>query len=329
MNAPKVIELKPIKESTEDYEAIEKELRELFKREIYFPLLKELGMTKKSLQNSMDDLLSAIQSGSITFNRGTFSGKFNASITKELKRLGATWDRKSSTFKIPSADLPIEVKNAVSASEAKFLEKLSRIDKKLESIATSTFGSKEMIATKLDISKQFSSAIWKVEKDFKSSVNGITIAPKLSPNQVKRISDEWSNNMQLWVQDFTAKEIKELRQDVAKSAMAGNRYGAAIKSIQDSYGVSANKAKFLARQETSLLMTKFKQTRYEEAGVNEYKWGCVTGTPKHPVRPMHKALEGKIYKWSEPPVVDEKGNRKNPGQDYNCRCFARPIVKFK
>lgn len=101
--------------------------------------------------------------------------------------------------------------------------------------------------------------------------------------------------------------------------------------IQDSYDVSANKAKLLALQETSLLMGKFKQVRYADSGVQEYRWGCVAGTKNHPVPPWHKALEGKIFRWDGPPITSKLGepvHRSNSGEDFNCRCFARPIVRF-
>ncbi len=312
--------LPPIKESTEDYEAVEEEIKRLFKLEIYFPLLKEFYMSRATLRNSLQDLASALNDGKITFSRGVFSGKFSANVSKELKKLGATFDRKTSSYRILQADLPYEIRHAISSSEIRFTEKLSRIDEKLAAVTP------ESLAEKLNVSKHFDRALWKVNKDFNSSVEGIAIPVNLSPEQRKRIAAEWSKNMQLWIKDFAEKEILDLRANMQKTVFSGNRFASAVKTIQESYGVTANKAKFLARQETSLLMTKFKQTRYQEAGVNYYIWGCVTGTSKHPVRPLHKKNEGKIFRWDSPPVVDEQGNRKNPGQDYNCRCFARPVV---
>ena len=53
----------------------------------------------------------------------------------------------------------------------------------------------------------------------------------------------------------------------------------------------------------------------------------VVGSPNHPVREMHKALAGKVFSWDDPPITNEKGDRNNPGQDYGCRCYARPIVE--
>lgn len=327
----KEVLLRPIKITTEDFEAIEEKIKALFKIKIYEPLLRELSLPRKTLTNSLEDLLKSLQEGRITFSRGSFAGRFNSSITKELRELGARFDRKTGAFKLPLSSLPLEVRSAISASEWRFKQKIDRIDRKLAQILP------EEIAGRLSISKNFDRTLWKTDRDFKSSVKGITVAPELTESRRKKIADEWQNNMRLWIKEFTEKEIVELRKNMKATVFAGNRYESAVKTIQKSYGVSANKAKFLARQETSLLMTKFKETRYLEAGVNEYKWGAVSGTPAHPVRPRHKALaeasnKGKIYRWDNPPITSEPGQpdrRNNPGQDYNCRCFPKPVVRFK
>lgn len=325
-----LIELKPIKESTRDYEDVEKAIKRLFKEEVYYPILREIYPGRSVLRNSAPsatfdypEVLSAIGTGRITFFRGTFSGRLNSRISKELRALGARFDRRTRTYKIEQSSLPIELQFAISASESKFKQKLLTIDRKLAEIVP------EQLAKKLSVEKFFDRAIYKVEKQFQKSVRGITVAPKLSDHDRKRLAREWGENLQLWIRDFTDKEVKELRVEMANSVLKGNRYGAAVKAIQDSYGVTTAKAKFLARQETSLAMTKLKQIRYQNAGVDYYRWCCVAGTAKHPVRPMHKQNDGKVFRWDAPPIVDAQGNRKNPGQDYNCRCFARPLVGYK
>lgn len=324
----KTVKLAPIKESTSDYEEIESKIKKLLRDEIYLPLLRALDLPKDTLTNAKESVVTtALREGRITFYRGkvtgTFSGRLNSEISKELRRLGAKFNRDSGTYSIRLSELPLEVSNVARASESVFTKKLDVIDRKLAQVVP------EEIAGKLKISTSFDKVLWKTEKDFQASVKNITIAPKLTPAQAERLSSEWQTNMQLWITDFTEKEIKTLRKDIKSAVFTGNRYGSLVESIQDSYEVTGNKAKFLARQETSLAMTKFKQTRYEDAGVNDYEWGCVAGSKLHPVRPMHKRLERKIFQWNNPPIVNDAGERKNPGQDYNCRCFAKPIVRFK
>ncbi len=331
-NQIKEVELRPLRDNDEDYEAIEKRIRRLFREEIYLPIIKTFGVNKKVLQNSMYDLLNAIQTGRIQYNRGTFSGRFNAAISKELKALGASWERKTGTFKLPQSSLPLEVRNAISASEVNFAAKLTAIDRKLAQILP------EKISTKLKIADLFDKTLWKVNGDFDASLKSLTISPQLTKNQTARIASEWQGNMELWIKDWTQKEIVKLRKDIGESIYAGNRHEAVVKIIQASHDVSINKAKFLARQETRLLLTKFKQTRYEDAGVDWYKWG-ISNHPiqaknapyvKGQVRHDHGVLAGKKFRWDTPPITNtETGARNNPGQDYNCRCFAIPIVDFR
>jgi SPP1 gp7 family putative phage head morphogenesis protein len=329
----KGLELKPIRESSEDYEALEREIKTLFRQEIYYPLLRELQAPKSTIQNSKDEFLEAIRSGRITFHIKAFFGKFSAVISKELKKLGAIWDKLQKAWKIPLAALPIEVKAAISSSKNRLKQTLSKIDAKLAKIVP------DEIAKKLLVKHIFERSIKKIDQSFRDSVREIIVPPQLTDHARARIASEWENNMQLWIKDFTEGEITKLRQNLQMNAFHGYRRETMIPTIeamiqvtQDSYDVSANKAKFLARQETSLLMSKFKQVRYADSGVHEYRWGCVAGTKNHPVRPWHKALEGKVFRWDNPPIISEPGRpvrHGNPGEDYGpCRCFARPIVRF-
>lgn len=322
----KTLELKPIKETSSDFDEVERRIKELLRREIYWPALAALGSSKDALRNDVSALNEALRTGRVTFNRGQFSGKFNSEISAELKAMGARFDRFEGTWRIAKKDLPPSTYQAALSSEAAWLERVKRVDKRLAAV------SPEALAEKLKVSEQFDKALWRTERGFESSIKGITIAPKITPEQRKRIADEWQNNMRLYIKDFTEQQIKELRAELFESTFNGNRYGSAVQKIQKSYGVSEGKARFLARQETALLMGKYKEIRYEQAGVKRYKWRCVAGSKNHPVRPWHKALENRIFSWSDPPITTKPGEaqrRNNPGGDYNCRCFAIPVVDFR
>lgn len=318
-------ELKPIKETAADFDEVETQLRRIFRDEIYLPLMKELGAHGMSLQNAKDTALeAAIKSGRVTFRRGRFSGKFSSTIAKEIRSLGGVFEH--GTYRLPLSSVPDTVRRAIDASEIAFKTKMEAMDRKLSQILPAE------IAGSVKVSSFFDTAIWRTNKKFEANVKGITIAPKLTSSTRKKIATEWENNTKLYVRDFTREQTEKLRAQMKKLVFAGKRYEDAAKVIQKSYAVSENKAKFLARQETNLLMSTFTQTRYAEAGVHEYKWGCVAGSKNHPVRPSHKILEGKIYRWDNPPRTTPLGQPArycNPGEDYGCRCFARPIVRFK
>lgn len=316
-----MIFLRPIREKASDYDEIEKEIQRVFREEIYSPLMEEIDQ-KKVLRNTLDDLAEAIRSGRIVFDHGRFIGSFDSVTSRELRKIGAKWDRSSRSYRISARSLPIELKPLIWASESRFEKTINRINSRLAQILP------EEIAGKVKLENLFDKRIWSVDSDLKSTMKGLTVVPQLTKERAKVISEDYTNNMKLYIQEWTEKEIKELRQKMQVHSFKGLRYEGMIKEIQKSYDVSKKKAKFLARQETSLLMTGFKQQRYQEAGVRDYKWRCVVGTTRHPVRPMHKKLDGKMFSFDNPPVTSPNGARNNPGQDYNCRCVAVPIVKF-
>jgi len=315
-------ELKPVRERPEFYDQLEKVIMDFFKAEIYNPILSEVVNGKEVLRNSLDELLHAFNSGRIYYSRGTIKGKFNATISKELRKLGAEFSQKHGGFRIKLSALPMQVKVMISTSEARFDEMTKKVDKKLQSIMP------DEIVKKISLSKTFEKAMYKINGDIEETLKGISVKAKLTPEEMAKIAEDYQNNLRIYIKDFMEEEIVKLRQRIQKNSLQGNRYETLVKEIQRSYGVSQNKAKFLARQETSLYMAKFKEVRYKSAGINQYRWQCVVGNPNHPVRPYHKKNDGKIYSWDDPPTIDEKGTRKNPGEDYNCRCIARPIVRF-
>lgn len=312
--------LSPIREMPIYYEDIESEMVEIWKRELYQKIYSILNQKDDGVfENSSSALAQAIKSGRITFYRGQFQGSFNASISRELRKLNAEWDKKHGSFRIPFGDLPEDIKTVITTSYDRWLREIKKINQAIDSM------SPEKIANAMSFDKLFDSTIFRIDDKITKQVSFI---PKLTKEQRAKISEKYTNNLELYIKDWTEKEIVKLRKMVKKSATGGVRNEFLAKEIEKRYGVSKTKAKFLARQETSLLLGQMREDRYREAGSEGYYWTCVVGSPAHPVRPMHKALDGKYIKWSNPPVTDEKGNRNHAGCDFNCRCTPRAVVKF-
>ena len=319
----KIKVLPGIRESSEVYEQIEKEIEALFRSEIYIPLMKEIGFGKEILKNDISyGLINAIMRGRVTFYNGKFRGKFDSHSTKDLKKLGAEYDRTSGSWKLRESKLPLEVRHAISLSANQFQEKLRKIDKILKEFLP------EKISEKFSAEKIFDTALWKMEHTISKSLDGITVVQKLSSEQRAQIAKEYTTDLKRYIKGWSEKEIGRLRVKVVSETLEGNRWEKLVQTIQSSYGVSSSKAKFLARQETHLMMASFKKSRYQSSGIDEYIWTTVVGSPNHPVRPMHKELNGKVFRFDNPPITSEDGRRNNPGEDFNCRCMARPVVRF-
>lgn len=322
-----------IRERVEDYEELESALSLFFRQEIYYPLLEELG-ERDLIQNAKDDdlalLARALASGQLRFYRGSFSGRYSAKISRGLRDLGAKWDARQGAFRIPLSKLPPQIHIAIGASEAKFERVIRSMTEQLKDVSPA------QVAAKLDLTPFFDRSLFRVGKDVADSLQAIRVEAQLSKQSRRRLAEEYGQTLHLPIQDFLRKETEALRIRITQHAFAGGRYETLAKEIQASYGVSQRKAKFLARQETSLLMAKFKQVRYEEAGSTGYIWGCVKmphqkkGQPYQPgcVRYYHAKNEGKFFLWAKGAVVNDKGEHKHPGQDYGCRCFPRVVMTF-
>ena len=98
-------------------------------------------------------------------------------------------------------------------------------------------------------------------------------------------------------------------------------------------GITTKRAKFIARDQTSKIVSQLNQARQYDAGIKSYVWRTtenekVVGTPgglypkgnkKHG---NHYKRNGKIFYWSDPP---EDGH---PGDPINCECVAIPNIKI-
>ena len=110
-----------------------------------------------------------------------------------------------------------------------------------------------------------------------------------------------------------------------------------FKRIQARSSVSRNKAKFLARQETGMFMSKYRAERFVEAGVQKYKWSTSHDARVRPGKGLtaaerahagnHRILDKQTfdYRTKAPAMYMSSGKACNPGEDFNCRCVDIPL----
>ena len=132
------------------------------------------------------------------------------------------------------------------------------------------------------------------------------------------------NNLDLEIKGWAAQEIADLRLRVQKNAMEGYRPDKLAREIAAERGISLRKANFIAAQETSLFVSKWREQRAKDVGCTRYKWST---SHDERVRPDHRALNGKIFSFDDPPITDRATQaHNNPGEDFRCRCVAIPIL---
>ncbi len=82
--------------------------------------------------------------------------------------------------------------------------------------------------------------------------------------------------------------------------------------------ISEARAELIARDQTLKLNGQVNAARQRAAGVEEYTWSTV-GDER--VRPSHRALDGKRFRWDSPP--EPMGH---PGEDFQCRCVPIAVL---
>lgn len=138
----------------------------------------------------------------------------------------------------------------------------------------------------------------------------------------QKLVDDWIRDNVALVKSVPSAALDEMQQIVMDGWYNSRSTKSIMQDLQRQFGVSKNKAKFLAVDQTAKLNAAITQYQQRDAGCEEYVWSS-SGDSR--VRGRHRELDGKTFRWDDPPIVDIKtGRRCHPGEDYRCRCVAIP-----
>lgn len=125
------------------------------------------------------------------------------------------------------------------------------------------------------------------------------------------------------IKSMTGDYVDKVMSSVRRHAQAGHRpvvFEKLIhKDLKSRFKERKNHAKFVARDQTSKLNGNLTQMRQTGLGIEKYIWRT---SRDERVRPTHRAKEGNIYSWDDPP--EDTGH---PGNDFQCRCSAEPYLE--
>lgn len=331
--------LKPLVPRDAWSKQLDKELQRLFFEVIYEPLIQSEPEVPKDNAVSWR-IIEGLKKGTVSYRGGKFRAvHWNAALSRELKELGATWDKTHAAFVLPVAKMPPKLKTASLLNEDADLKSYNQMMDKLKK-------TDEIMLEKTkvwDLNKYAKSVGKEVTKEYKKTViDAMSVRPDLKPEQRiffdqkyvetvskpirKRIEKSFGANVKTSANYFSNEETKKLREMVEKQIMTGRPRSELIDKIQSRLKVSSDRAKFIARQETSLFTAQYKQAQYLASEIEKYKWRTVgDGTVRHD----HKILNNKVFEFANPPITDQATQaRNNPGEDFNCRCVATPIVEW-
>lgn len=299
---------------------VEFETMRLLDRLIYAPLVetyKRVTGTQPKL-NATDPLFDAISNGTVYYTDGVFKGSFNAKIGRRLRDLGAKYSSRSNGYILPSSDVPAELRIAQASADSRYQALRDAMIKTLDNMNI------DSVDDWSKAEEKYSESIEWINDDFQRAVSGVTVPPVMTAAQRQLIATQWGTNLDLYIKNWAADNILKLRKQITENTFAGRRAEDMVSLIRQNYGVGQRKAEFLARQETSLLMSKFHESRFKDIGSQSYIW---SSSDDERVREDHKLLNGKIFSWDSPPVVDRRtGRTGHPGEDFGCRCVAIALI---
>ena len=119
------------------------------------------------------------------------------------------------------------------------------------------------------------------------------------------------------IRSVPAKYLEEVEQSVHRAIASGDRHETLAKVIKERGAVAENRAKLIARDQTTKFFGALNRLRQNAAGVEKFTWRS-SGDER--VRESHAELDGQVFSWSDLPPEGY------PGFEIQCRCSAEPVL---
>lgn len=279
-----------------------------------------------TVYNSTDIIRNALESGLIYYQDGAFysnTGRFRNELARELENIGAKYSKYRKAYLLDKSKVPIEILGAIDTIKANVAERvtllqafltyqLNNISKEVEKLVFDT--AVEQIMQDLQDRVYKNAAEKKIE----------LITPKLTDFRANEIAKNYTENLNFWIKNWTPERIIKMREVVGQMAIDGKGLNTIADYIHHEFGVSSRHAKFLARNESAIATTSYLEAKYKDEGITEFKWHTNLDGRE---RPLHRELHGKIFRFDNPPIIDERTGEKGlPAQTYNCRCTMSPVI---
>lgn len=314
-----MLKVQPIRDKDIYHQIIYREIKALLDRILFDPILK-IATSAKIDNNNSSELIAALKTGRITYAENYFTGKFNSKIGIEIRRLGGTFNKIRKAYFLPKEKIPTDIKIAAVQGSSIIKEKIAKINEILSDLQ------KTSAIQTINFNPQFSAVLFDIDKQYTATMpDNIGLPMTLSAFQRETIRREYTENLNKYIQDMTVESTERLREKVLEKVQEGYRASSLVSVIKAQQGVSDRHALFLAKQETSILVSTYRDSRYQEAGVKRYIWSTSHDSR---VRHDHKVLDGKQFYFNQPPITNQTtGAKNNPGYDFGCRCVAIPILE--
>lgn len=112
---------------------------------------------------------------------------------------------------------------------------------------------------------------------------------------------------------------EQIERVLVEGILDGKRHETIAAELVERVGVAESRAGLIARDQVASLNAEFSKQRQTSVGVQKYRWSTSQDERVRKGKNSHRAREGQIFRWDEPPPDG------HPGEPINCRCVAIPV----
>ncbi len=268
------------------------------------------------------ELKAALESGRVWYADGEFKGDFNAHISAELSRMGAKHRARYSSFAIPLASIPLDVRQSI--YEAR--DSSSKTIAALAALVLLMRANVEEAPTGIDIrptekkildaaNAEFNQAL----KDFDEAREHVGI-----PANMKADAEAINEAIKEDAKRVLREELEKLSEELAQLGATDAPLDALKKTIERAKKRVLHRTRSMSEHAAALLLSQYRREQAKRMGLSSYIWRTMRD---HRVRHDHRLLDGKTFRWDSPPITNlHTGERHAPGEDVACRCVPLNLI---
>ncbi len=162
--------------------------------------------------------------------------------------------------------------------------------------------------------KRFTRAEWQRQLQSAMGVD-LTADPDLG-----RVLESFRKRQGDLITSLSQDKIRRVKR-ILREQGANARVEDTTRLIQEQLGITKSRAALIARTEAVQLNSRMMRARHQAAGIHSFE---VSTSQDERVRPSHRVLEGRVFEYSNLPVID--GEPWSPGMGFQCRCASIPCL---
>lgn len=248
--------------------------------------------------------------------------RYTRALTSIVKQMTEQTNRELLRFFKGEAAKTYFAMDASVSSEAKKVT--NQLTKKFEQL----FNSKAEGLAKAMVAQTEKASTSSLHGSLKELSGGLSLKTDVVTGPMKDImTAAVAENVSL-IKSIASEYLNGVQGAVMRSITNGNGLQDLVPYLEKHQGITIRRARMIAMDQTRKTYSALNEERSKKVGLDEYEW-IHTGGSVHP-REDHVAMSGQIFSYTDPARMarNKDGLPITPGSEINCRCRARPVIKF-